>query len=156
MSRWSRWRALVLGVGLAAAGAGMAYVLAGGPWAAAGAVVGAVAGSFAPSVYDGVRERGARRKAWQGTLENPPPQSWSRLLDPRRELVGFVGRKEELAVLVVWCEDDHAARLRTITSLGGSREDPVGSGTERMKKLTGRASGLAMARRGRRLPPCGR
>jgi hypothetical protein len=109
----------VLAVGLAAVGAGIAYVLAGGPWAAAGAIIGVVAGAFAPSVYDGLRERGATREAWQGTLENPPPRSSARLLDPRRELVGFVGRKEELKALVAWCEDDHAARLRIVTGLGG-------------------------------------
>jgi hypothetical protein len=63
VSRRSWWWALVLGAGLAAAGAGLAYVLAGGPWAAAGAVTGAVAGAFGPSVYDGVRARGARHEA---------------------------------------------------------------------------------------------
>jgi hypothetical protein len=73
MSRRSWWWALVLGVGLAAAGAGIAYVLAGGPWAAAGAAIGAVAGAFAPSGYDGVRERGGTREAWQGNLESPLP-----------------------------------------------------------------------------------
>ena len=109
----------MLGVGLAAAGAGIAYVLAGGPWAAAGAVIGAVAGAFAPSVYDGVRERGVTREAWQASLENPSLQSWARLLDPRRELVSFIGRKEELAVLVAWCEDEDAARLRIVTGQGG-------------------------------------
>jgi hypothetical protein len=119
MNRRFRWRALVLGAGLAAAGAGIAYALAGGPWAAAGAVIGAVAGAFAPSVYDGVRERGATREAWQGTLEDPPPQSWARLLDPRRELAGFVGRQEELAALMAWCQDDYAARLRIVTGPGG-------------------------------------
>ena len=119
MSRRFRWRALVLGAGLAAAGAGIAYALAGGPWAAAGAVVGAVAGAFAPSVYDGVRERGATHEAWQGTLENPPPQSWARLLDPRRELAGFVGRQEELAALMAWCLDRQAGRLRIVTGPGG-------------------------------------
>jgi tetratricopeptide (TPR) repeat protein len=78
-----------------------------------------VAGAFAPSVYDGVRERGARREAWQGSVESPPPQSWARLLDPRRELVGFVGRKEELAALAAWCQDEDAARLRIVTGPGG-------------------------------------
>jgi hypothetical protein len=119
MRRRYRLRALVLGAGLAAAGAGIAYALAGGPWAAGGAVIGAVAGAFAPSIYDGMRERGATHEAWQGTLENPPPRSWARLLDPQRELVGFVGREKELAALVAWCEDDHAARLRIVTGLGG-------------------------------------
>ena len=52
-----------------------AYVLAGGPWAAAGAVIGAVAGAFAPSVYDGVRERGLTREAWQGSLERRASRS---------------------------------------------------------------------------------
>ena len=125
----------MLGVGLAATGAGIAFVLAGGPWAAAGAVIGAVAGAFAPSIYDGVRERGARSEAWQGTLENPPPQSWSRLLDPRRELVGFVGREEELAVLVAWCQDEDAARLRIVTGLGGVGKTRLAVElAERMKK----------------------
>ena len=135
MSRRSWWWALVLGVGLAAAGAGIAYVLAGGPWAAAGAVIGAVAGAFAPSVYDGVRERGVTREAWQGSLESPPPQSWARLLDPRRELVGFVGRKEELAALVAWCQDEDAARLRLVTGQGGVGKTRLAVElAERMKK----------------------
>jgi hypothetical protein len=119
MSRRFRWQALVLGAGLAAAGAGIAYGLAGGPWAAAGAVIGAVTGAFAPSVYDGVRERGATSETWQGTLENPPPQSWARLLDPRRELAGFVGREGELAALMAWCQDRHGSRLRIVTGPGG-------------------------------------
>ena len=135
MSRRSWWWALGLGVGLAAAGAGIAYVLAGGPWAAAGAIIGAVAGAFAPSVYDGVRERGVEREAWQGSLEGPPPQSWARLLDPRRELVGFVGRKEELAILVAWCGDEDAARLRIVTGQGGVGKTRLAVElAERMKK----------------------
>ena len=125
----------MLGVGLAAAGAGIAFVLAGGPWAAAGAVIGAVAGAFAPSVYDGVRERGVTREAWQGSLESPPPQSWARLLDPRRELVGFVGRKDELAALVAWCQDEDAARLRLVTGQGGVGKTRLAVElAERMKK----------------------
>jgi hypothetical protein len=125
----------VLGVGLAAAGAGIAYVLAGGPWAAAGAVIGAVAGAFAPSVYDGVRERGVTRETWQGSLESPPPQSWARLLDPRRELIGFVGRKDELAALVAWCQDEDAAQLRIVTGPGGVGKTRLAVElAERMKK----------------------
>ena len=125
----------MLGVGLAAAGAGIAYVLAGGPWAAAGAVIGAVAGAFAPSLYDGVRERGARHEAWQDSLESPPLQSWARLLDPRRELVGFVGRKEELAALAAWCQDEDAARLRLVTGQGGVGKTRLAVQlAERMKK----------------------
>jgi tetratricopeptide (TPR) repeat protein len=82
-------------------------------------VIGAVAGAFAPSLYDGLRERGARHEDWQGTVEKVPPQSRARLLDPRREVVGFVGRETELAELAAWCQDDHAGRLRLVTGPGG-------------------------------------
>jgi len=47
------------------------------------------------------------------------PQGPARLLDPRLELVGFIGRDHELASLVEWCEDDHSTRLRLITGPGG-------------------------------------
>src|SRR5258708_6210671 len=119
MSRKSGWLALGWGVGLAAGGALSAYALAGGPWAAVGAVIGAVAGAFAPSVYDRVRERGATQQLWRDTIEQPPPKSRARLLDPRRKVVGFVGREDELAALVAWCEDDPAARLMLVTGPGG-------------------------------------
>ena len=68
-------------------------------------MIGAVAGAFAPSLYDGLRERGARHEGWQGTMEGAPPPSPARLLDPRREVVGFVGRERELAELAAWCQD---------------------------------------------------
>ena len=42
VSRRSGWLPVAWGVGLAVAGAGVAFVLAGGPWAAGGAVVGAI------------------------------------------------------------------------------------------------------------------
>ena len=119
MSRRYRWLAFAWGAGLAGAGAVVAFVLAGGPWAAVGAVLGAVAGAFAPSLYDGLRERGARHEGWQGTVEKALPQSRARLLDPRREVVGFVGRERELAELAAWCQDDHAGRLRLLTGPGG-------------------------------------
>lgn len=80
------------GVGVAITGAMLAYVLGGGRWAMAGAVIGAVTGSFAPSVYDASGKRDAAREGLRGTFERIPPQSWARLLDPRRELVGFLGR----------------------------------------------------------------
>jgi tetratricopeptide (TPR) repeat protein len=119
MRRESHWLALALGIGLASVGALMAYVLAGGPWAVAGAIIGAVAGAFAPSVYDGVRNRDARRQVWHGTVEPSLPASWARLLDPRRELVGFVGRENALTALIEWCKDDRAERLRLVTGQGG-------------------------------------
>jgi tetratricopeptide (TPR) repeat protein len=136
VSRGSRWRALVWGIGVALAGAVSAYALAGSRWAVAGAVIGAVAGSFAPSVYDAIGERDAAREGLRGTFEKLPPQSWARLLDPRRELVGFVGRTDELAALAAWCEGDDADRLRLVTGQGGVGKTRLAVElAERMKKL---------------------
>jgi hypothetical protein len=110
---------LALAICLAAAGAVVAYVLAGGRWAAVGAVIGAMTGSFAPTTYEGLIGRTASREDLEGTAENLPLRSWARLLDPRREVVGFVGRDEELAALVAWCEDDKSGRLRLVIGPGG-------------------------------------
>jgi len=118
MSR-SRWPALGLAICLASGGAILAYVLAGGRWAVAGAVIGALTGSFAPSVYEGLVGRGTRRGAWQRAIERPVPRSRARLLDPRLGLVEFVGREEELQELKSWCTDDRAGRLRLVTGPGG-------------------------------------
>ena len=135
MSRGPRWRALAWGIGLAAAGAALAYVLAGGPWAVVGAVIGAATGSFAPSVYDEIRERDALHEGLRGIFERTPPQSWARLLDPRRELVGFVGRTDELTALAAWCEGDDTDRLRLVTGPGGVGKTRLGVElAERMKK----------------------
>ena len=88
------------------------------------------------SVYESVRERGVIRETWQGSLESPPPQSWARLLDPRRELVGFVGRKEELAALAAWCQDEEASRLRLVMGPGGVGKTRLAVQlAERMNKL---------------------
>jgi hypothetical protein len=46
-------------------------------------------------------------------------QSWAWLLDPQRALLSFTGRQAELAALLAWCEDEHAARLRLMTGPGG-------------------------------------
>jgi Mrp family chromosome partitioning ATPase len=119
MNRKSGWLAFVWGAGLAAAGAAVAFALAGGPWAVGGAMLGAVTGAFAPSVYDGLRERGARHDDWQGAVEKLVPVSPARLLDPRREVVGFVGRETELAELMAWCENNSGGRLRLVTGPGG-------------------------------------
>ena len=51
MTRGSQVRALAWGASLAAAGAVIAYVLAGGRWAIVGVAIGAVAGAFAPEGY---------------------------------------------------------------------------------------------------------
>jgi hypothetical protein len=45
----------------------------------------------------------------------------ARLLDPRQEVVAFVGRDDELAALVARCEDDAAGRLRLVSGPGGVR-----------------------------------
>lgn len=41
------------------------------------------------------------------------------MFDPRREVVSFVGREEELNILVAWCHEDDASRLRLVTGPGG-------------------------------------
>jgi hypothetical protein len=63
----------------------------------------------------------ARRPAgeWQRTKEGALQPSPARLLDPRREVVGFVGRQGELAELAAWCQDGHGRRLRLVTGPGG-------------------------------------
>ena len=135
VSGQSRWRALAGGVGFAAAGAAFAYVLVGGPWAVVGAVIGAATGSFAPSVYDAIRRRDAAREGLRDTFERSPPLSWARLLDPRRELVGFVGRADELGALTAWCEGDDTDRLRLVTGPGGVGKTRLAVElSERMKK----------------------
>jgi tetratricopeptide (TPR) repeat protein len=119
MRRGSGLRALLTGVGTAAAGALIAYFLAGGRWAVVGAVAGAVSGPFAPTIYDAVRERGAAWRKWRRVSERVLRQSPAGLLDPRRQIVDFLGRPEELEALVAWCEDDDASPLRLVTGPGG-------------------------------------
>jgi tetratricopeptide (TPR) repeat protein len=144
MTRGSQVRAVAWGAGLAAAGAVIAYVLAGGGWAIAGVAIGAVAGAFAPLVYDVVRAGDAKREDLRGALEKTVPRSWARLLDPRRELVGFVGRDEELASLMAWHEDDGAGRLRLVTGPGGVGKTRLAVElAERVKKLGWRSERIA-------------
>lgn len=119
MGRLSRWLALMSGLCLAAGGAALSYALAGSSFAPAGAVVGAVAGAFAPSFYEGIRERAGARDTLRKTFEPQLAQGWARLLDPRHELVSFIGRETELEALISWCEDDDAGSLRLITGPGG-------------------------------------
>ena len=119
MVRSSWWLAVVLAVGLAASGAAAGFFLADSRWAVLGAVIGAVTGSFAPSVYDAILGRAAQRDKLRGAFERLSPQSWARQLDPRRELVDFIGRDGELAELMTWCESDDSGRLRLVTGPGG-------------------------------------
>lgn len=121
MSRRSRWLPFAWGAGLAGAGAAVAFVLAGGPWAAGGAVIGA--GAFAPSLYDGLRERRARHEGWRGTVEKALPQSRARLVDPFREVAGLGRRKTELAA---WCHDDPRRAAAAGDRSRRGRQDPAG------------------------------
>jgi hypothetical protein len=119
MTHGSPVRTLALGANLAAAGAVIAYVLVDGPWAIADVAICTVAGAFAPSAYDAIRAKDAKREDLRSASERTVPRSWARLLDPRRELVGFVGRDDELASLMAWHEDDEAGRLRLVSGPGG-------------------------------------
>lgn len=119
MRRGSGLRAIIAGVGTAIAGTLIAYVSVGGRWAPVGTVVGAVSGSFAPTVYDAIRERGAAWRRWRSVPERVFRQSPAGLLDPRRQIVDFLGRPVELEALVAWCEDDAASALRLVTGPGG-------------------------------------
>jgi hypothetical protein len=104
-----------------------------GPWAVlAGAVLtalAAVAAGYVPLIRDGVlRRRGelerleAEEAADQLALHQAgelPGQSPAGLLDPRRGLVGFTGREEELAGLLGWCLDPARRGVRLVTGPGG-------------------------------------
>ena len=81
--------------------------------------LGTVLAGYVPVIRDRLQQRKSAQELWQGSVEQPLPQSWARLLDPRREVVGFAGRDAELAALMAWCEDDRASRLRLATGPGG-------------------------------------
>jgi hypothetical protein len=144
VARRSRWPALAWAVGLAAAGGVIAAILAGGHWAYAGAAIGAVTGSFAPVAYDAIRGRTATRENLLDAFEHKPPQSLARLLDPRLELVEFIGHDDELTDLVAWCENDHAGRLRLVTGPGGVGKTRLAVElADRMRTLGWRAGRIA-------------
>jgi hypothetical protein len=46
--------------------------------------------------------------------------SWAWLLDPKSALVRFIGREDELAGLLGWCEDANGGQLRLVTGVGGT------------------------------------
>ena len=109
-----------LAVALAAGGAVLGGVLANGRWALVGAAIGAVTGSFSPSVLEYFRSRDQARQAWEATAEQQAAVGPAGLLDPRDQVVGFTGREDELRTLMAWCMgDDEAGRLRLITGGGG-------------------------------------
>lgn len=119
MKRRSRWLALGWALALAVSGALIAYFLVGSRGAVIGAIIGAVSSAFAPPVRDALVSRSEKKEALDAVTEKVPPRSWARLLDPRREVAGFLGREDELAALIAWCEDDNAGRLRLVTGPGG-------------------------------------
>jgi hypothetical protein len=98
----------------------LGLVLADGRWALAGAAIGAVTGSFSPSVLEYFRDRDQARETWEATAEQRGAVGPAGLLDPRAQVVGFTGRGDELHALMAWCTgDDEAGRVRLITGGGG-------------------------------------
>src|SRR5215469_18800202 len=86
-----------------------------------GAAVGAVSGAFAPGVTGWLATRSQTRDSAARTAELPRAvERPSRLLDPRRKVVDFAGREDELAWLTAWCEDRAGPTLRLITGAGGT------------------------------------
>ena len=117
-----------------------------------------MAGAFAPSVYDVIRAKDAKREDLRGAVEKTGPRSWARLLDPRRELVGFVGRERRAGVLVAWYEDDEAGRLRLVTGPGGVGKTRLAVELCRAREEARLEvpSGSPMARKPPRSASCGR
>jgi tetratricopeptide (TPR) repeat protein len=100
---------------------------AGGPWgAAAGSVLTLLAGvvtAYIPSIRDEYRRRAAEREqareALRQATELPVTGSPAGLLDPRRGVAGFLGRRHELSGLVAWCEHGRPRGVRLVTGPGG-------------------------------------
>lgn len=116
-----RAQAGLAGVALAGLGAWAGQRLGGdSATAGLGAGIGAVSGTFAPSVAGwlsarlSARQELARTAELAGAVERP-----SRLLDPQRGVVEFVGRTDELTSLIAWCEQDTASMMRLLTGPGG-------------------------------------
>jgi hypothetical protein len=65
------------------------------------------------------RELGAAQRWAPAVVEPSLEKSLARLLDPRLEIVAFLGRQVELADLSAWCLDGHDGRLRLVTGPGG-------------------------------------
>ncbi|SEG27383.1 Tetratricopeptide repeat-containing protein [Thermomonospora echinospora] len=118
VGRWL-WRVL-WGLGLAAVGALAVAWLTDRKLVWLAGMVGAVTGGFAPTVFDWLKERAVTREAL-GELEElaGPVGGPAGLLDPRRQVVEFVGRDDELTGLIAWCEDVLAGRVRLLTGPGG-------------------------------------
>ena len=94
--------------------------------AAAGSVLTLIAGvvtAYIPSFRDEYRRRAAEREQAHAALrrvsELPVTGGPAGLLDPRRGIVGFVGREDDLVDLVAWCEHDRPRGVRLVTGSGG-------------------------------------
>jgi tetratricopeptide (TPR) repeat protein len=117
--------ALLWAVALGVWGAVAAGSIGGPLRALVGSVLTVLAGvvtAYIPSIRDEARrrasDRGKAREALRRASELPR-EGPAGLLDPRRGLVGFVGRERELAALIAWCEDGPLHRLRLVTEAGG-------------------------------------
>jgi tetratricopeptide (TPR) repeat protein len=107
--------------------AGVVVGLISGPWGAVGGtvltVLAGVVTAYVPSFRDQYRLREGERQRAREELrrigELPVPGGPSGLLDPRRGLVGFVGREQELAGLIDWCESGQPTGVRLVTGEGG-------------------------------------
>lgn len=82
----------------------------------------AVVAAFIPGIRDRWRQVTARTAAERANLRRAtelPVTSRAMLLDPRRELVPFAGRKTELARLLAWCQHGAPVGVRLVTGPGG-------------------------------------
>jgi hypothetical protein len=80
-------------------------------------VIGAVASTFAPSLYDGLRERGARQEDWQGTAEKTLPQSGLESPEDGKARAAARGRHRITGRCM---EDTQRVTARAVGLLGGN------------------------------------
>jgi tetratricopeptide (TPR) repeat protein len=93
-------------------------ILIAGQKDAATAPAGAVAQAGKPGAHAG--EKAAADDAGEDdAAEEWQSVTWAWLLDPRRALVRFLGREDELAALLAWCEEEPAVPLRLVSGAGG-------------------------------------
>jgi hypothetical protein len=118
-----RWiaRAAVAGLACAAGGAWAGQQLGNIPaTAGAGLALGAVSGAFAPTVAGWLLARARAQEDADSKTALPLQLDLpSRLLDPRRGVVSFTGRSDELKDLAAWCADGTGSRLWLMTGPGG-------------------------------------
>ncbi|HEV8562617.1 MAG TPA: hypothetical protein VGR06_40385, partial [Actinophytocola sp.] len=92
-------------------------------WTVVAGAVAAVAGAFAPSVAERVRDRWEARERSRslvtGTLVAELPASVAWLLHPAKEVIGFFGRGWVLQELQSWCADPDMAVVRLVAAPGG-------------------------------------